>query len=96
LIVPPEPLLVPVMLPVIVPITQVKVLGEEAVKLITRLASLQIVAVFGFVTTVHCPAPRKLSDNKKIVIARYDKRDFIFLQLLENISPSEEIRKRLF
>jgi hypothetical protein len=37
--------------PVIVPIIQVKLLGADAVKLIFGLTPLQIVVVFGVVTT---------------------------------------------
>jgi uncharacterized protein Usg len=51
LIVAPEPALAPVMLPVIVPIVQAKLLAIEAVKLIFVLVPLQITAVFAVVTT---------------------------------------------
>jgi hypothetical protein len=47
LIVSPEPLVAPVMLPFIVPIVHAKVLGAEAVKDIAGATPLQVVAVFG-------------------------------------------------
>jgi hypothetical protein len=47
----PELALAPVMLPVIVPIVQAKLLAIEAVKLIFGLVPLQITAVFAVVTT---------------------------------------------
>jgi hypothetical protein len=47
----PDPALAPVMLPVIVPTVQVKVLGAEAVNAIFVAVALQITAVFAVVTT---------------------------------------------
>ena len=46
----PEPSLVPVMLPVIVPTVQAKVLAAEAVKLIFGLVPLQMAAGLAVVT----------------------------------------------
>jgi hypothetical protein len=51
LIVAPEPALAPVMLPVIVPIVQTKLLAIEAVRLIFELVPLQITKVFDVVIT---------------------------------------------
>ena len=51
MIVAPEPLLAPVIPPVIVPTIQVKVLDTEAVRLIFGLVPLQMVAELGVVTT---------------------------------------------
>ena len=50
LMVDPEPLLAPVILPEMVPIVQVKLLGTEAVKMIFGLVPLHIVAVLAVVT----------------------------------------------
>lgn len=47
----PDPALAPVIPPVIVPMVQVKLLGMEAVRLISVLEPLQIVVVLRFVTT---------------------------------------------
>ncbi len=47
----PDPALAPVMLPVIAPTVQVKVLGAEAVNAMFVAVPLQIVAVLAVVTT---------------------------------------------
>jgi hypothetical protein len=51
LIVAPEPAVAPVIPPVIAPTVQVKLPGEEAVRLMLGLAPLQIIAVLGVVIT---------------------------------------------